>query len=58
MTAEDNLDLDPRNGLPAEWLVLCERHPRDGWQAGKRLGMTAQFWLDRHDAFRKFGAAS
>ncbi|MGF1631269.1 MAG: hemerythrin domain-containing protein [Kiloniellaceae bacterium] len=53
----DALDLDSRSILPAEWLALRERHPRAGWQADSRLGMTAQFWLERHDAFRRLAAA-
>jgi len=53
----DILDLDRRAGLPAEWLYLCERHPRARWPGHAGLGMTAQFWLDRHDGFRRLGAA-
>jgi hemerythrin-like domain-containing protein len=62
MDAPDLLDLDAlslgrRNGLPAEWLALLARHPRDIWPGNPRLGMTAQFWLDRHQAFRQLGQA-
>jgi len=51
------LDLDRRDGLPAEWLALLERHPRAGWPGHPDLGMTAQFWLERHAAFRSLAAA-
>ncbi|WP_193369418.1 hemerythrin domain-containing protein [Pelagibius marinus] len=54
---DDLLDLDRRNGLPAEWLTLLSRHPRSSWQSPGTLGMTAQFWLDRHQAFRQLGQA-
>jgi len=53
----DPLDLDTRGGLPAEWLLLLQSHPRAGLAAHKRLGATAGFWLERHDAFRQLGAA-
>lgn len=53
----DTLDLDTRRALPAEWLALLRRHPRDGWAAHPRLGATAAFWLERHAAFRQLGAA-
>lgn len=49
-------DLDQRQGLPAELLFLLLRHPRDAWSGG-RLGVTAQFWLERHAAFRQLGEA-
>jgi len=52
-----NLDLDQRDGLPDELLFLLERHPRAGWQSDGGLGMTAQFWLERHAAFRQLGQA-
>ena len=51
----DPLDIDRRSGLPAEWLALLRRHPRAGWQEAGKLGMTADFWLSRHDAFRRLG---
>jgi hypothetical protein len=53
----DKLALAQRSGLPAEWLALLQRHPRDLWPDNPRLGMTAQFWLDRHQAFRQLGQA-
>ena len=56
-TADERLSLDTRDGLPAEWLALVERFPREGWDGHARLGMTAQFWLDRHAAFRSLAAA-
>ncbi len=57
MDSLDPLDLKRRDGLPAEWLALLSRHPRDQWPGNPRLGMTAQFWLDRHQAFRQLGQA-
>ena len=56
-TAAEALSLDTRDGLPGEWLALLERHPRAGWPGHPGLGMTAQFWLERHAAFRRLGAA-
>jgi len=56
-TATETLALDTRNGLPAEWLALLQRHPRAGWPGHPGLGMTAAFWLERHAAFRSLGAA-
>jgi hemerythrin-like domain-containing protein len=53
----DALDLDRRDGWPAELLFLLERHPRDGWPGRPDLGMTARFWLDRHGTFRQLGQA-
>jgi len=50
------LELDTRTQLPAEWLALLARHPRESWPAHPRIGMTAQFWLERHAAFRQLGA--
>lgn len=53
----DPLDLDSREGWPPELLVLLARHPRAAWPDRPDLGMTAQFWLDRHGAFRQLGKA-
>lgn len=53
----ESLDLERRAGLPAELLFLLEKHPRESWQGPAALGMTAQFWLDRHAAFRQLGQA-
>ena len=53
----DSLDLDRRDGLPGEWLALLRRHPRAGWPGHPGLGATAEFWLERHAAFRGLGAA-
>lgn len=54
--SSDPLDLDRRRGLPAEWLALLERHPRAAWGGHPDLGATAEFWLERHAAFRRLGA--
>lgn len=56
-SAPPTLDLDHRAGLPAELLFLLERYPRSAWTGHAGLGMTAQFWLDRHAAFRRLGKA-
>ncbi len=53
--AEQSFDLDRRQGLPAELLLLLQRHPRSGWAGHAGLGMMGQFWLDRHAAFRRLG---
>lgn len=50
-----SFDLDERRGWPDEWLVLLERHPRDTWRTSSSA--VAHFWLERHDAFRRQGAA-
>jgi hypothetical protein len=55
MIPDDLLDIDRRQELPGEWLILLARHPRAGWQKPGALGMTAAFWLERHGAFRKLG---
>lgn len=52
-----DLDLDRRRALPGAWLALLQRHPRANWRAHARLGATAAFWLERHAAFRRLGAA-
>lgn len=56
-TTAETFDLDRRQGLPGELLFLLEQHPRAGWQDRDGPGMTAQFWLDRHAAFRQLGRA-
>lgn len=56
MTAED-LDLATRVGWPADLRVLLERYPREVWPNHANLGVTARFWLQRHDMFRELGAA-
>ena len=55
--APENLDLDRHQGLPRELLFLLRQCPRENWQETTRLGMTAQFWLERHAAFRQLGEA-
>jgi len=53
----DDYPLARRSGLPAEWLFLLQKHPRESWQDPAALGMTAAFWLERHGAFRQLGQA-
>lgn len=48
-------DIDRRAGLAPELRVLAEAYPREVWPAHANLGMTARFWLDRHDMFRALG---
>lgn len=49
------LDLASRSGWPPELRTLTEKYPRDIWPAHQNLGMTARFWLERHDGFRELG---
>jgi hypothetical protein len=51
----DDLHLDHRSTLPEEWLFLLNRHPRDVWEGHVNLGPLMQFWLSRHDGFRRLG---
>lgn len=51
------LDLDLRDGLPADLRALLAHYPRDVWQDHANLGAMARFWLGRHDMFRELGAA-
>ncbi|HEX7081708.1 MAG TPA: hemerythrin domain-containing protein [Gammaproteobacteria bacterium] len=46
-----SLDIDERAGWPEELLDLLRRYPRETWRA--RGSAIAQFWLERHDAFRR-----
>ena len=46
-----SFDLDERTGWPEELLVLLKEHPRETWRA--RPSPMAQFWLEKHDAFRR-----
>ena len=52
----DELELGRRAGLPAAMGVLALRHPRASWASHARLGMTARFWLERHDDLRAIAA--
>jgi hypothetical protein len=45
--------LDQRAGWPPELRVLLERYPRETWS--QSASPLAQFWLDKHDAFRRYG---
>ena len=48
-------DLDQRSGWPEELKTLLARHPRETWaEHGTPM---AQFWLERHDEFRRHAAA-
>lgn len=44
-------DIDRRTGWPDELRVLLNDHPRQSWQ--QRATPLAQFWLERHDSFRR-----
>jgi hypothetical protein len=46
-----SLDLDQRNGWPAELRVLLEHHPRDSWRL--QGSVSVQFWLEVHDHLRR-----
>ncbi len=43
---EIDLELDRRPGLPDEFCILLNEHPRDSW-AGSRSAMAA-FWVQKH----------
>lgn len=49
------LALETRTGLPEELRYLAALYPREVWSGHANLGMTARFWLQRHDAFRDLG---
>jgi hemerythrin-like domain-containing protein len=51
------LELARRTGLPAEFRAGLELYPREVWSDHAHLGMTARFWLARHDAFRELGGS-
>jgi iron-sulfur cluster repair protein YtfE (RIC family) len=49
------LDLELRNGWPAELRALLDVYPRDTWLSHPNSGL-AQFWLERHEMFRRHAA--
>ncbi|MET4634188.1 hemerythrin domain-containing protein [Kaistia defluvii] len=55
MTDPATLALETRTGLPETLRFLAELYPREVWTGHANLGMTARFWLQRHDAFREQG---
>ena len=48
-----DLDLDTRPGLPPALRVLVEELPRAGWEAHPNFRPLAEFWMERHIAFRR-----
>ena len=46
-----SFDLDQRTGWPEELLGLLKQFPRETWRV--HTSPVAQFWLERHDAFRR-----
>lgn len=46
-------ELDQRTGWPDELKVLLKRYPREMWRSSPSA--MAQFWLDKHNAFREQG---
>jgi hemerythrin-like domain-containing protein len=46
-----SFDIDQRNGWPDELRVLLKQYPRETWAESR--SPLAQFWLDKHDAFRR-----
>ena len=57
MTAGDSLSfyLDQRTGWPEELRALLKQYPRDTWSSSS--SPMAQFWLEKHDMFRRQCAA-
>ncbi|WP_018183832.1 hemerythrin domain-containing protein [Kaistia granuli] len=55
MTDLTSFALETRDRLPDELRYLAELYPREVWTGHANLGMTARFWLQRHDAFREQG---
>ncbi len=51
------LKLESRAGWPDELRFLIEQYPREVWHGHQNLGEMARFWLDRHNGFRRLGAA-
>ena len=48
-----NEAIGPRPALSEELRFLVRQHPRESWPGHARLGALAQFWLQRHAAFRE-----
>lgn len=44
-----------RGKLPADIAFLREKYPRRGWEEHRNFGISARFWLERHDMFRELG---
>ena len=47
------LDLSTRTGLPPALRVLADELPRAGWEAHPNFRPLAEFWMERHIAFRR-----
>jgi len=48
-----DIDIDKREGLPAALRVLVEEWPRAQWEGHPNFRPLAEFWMDRHIAFRR-----
>jgi hemerythrin-like domain-containing protein len=46
-----DFDIDRRSGWPDELRVLLNEYPRETWRT--RRSALAEFWLDKHDFFRR-----
>jgi iron-sulfur cluster repair protein YtfE (RIC family) len=53
----DELVLDRRAALPADYAYLLGTFPRTVWEGHPNAGPWSDFWLARHNMFRDFGAA-
>ena len=51
------LDLDARQGWPADLRLLFDHYPREVWTGHANLGPMARFWLQIHDGFRDLGGS-
>ena len=50
-----DLELDQRAGLPAEFHVLLNEHPRDSWAAAR--SPMADFWVQKHAYLKRQSSA-
>jgi Hemerythrin HHE cation binding domain len=53
MASPSVLDLARRTAMPAEFQVILQDYPRDGWSGHRDFNGLAAFWLDRHLGFRR-----
>ncbi len=56
-TAQGQLSLTVRTGLPAEVAYLRESYPRPLWRGHANYGQLADFWLQVHGSLREYGKA-
>lgn len=53
---DDDLALGAREGLPEALRTLYDEFPRGTWEGHGNFAGLVQFWMERHDLFRKLSA--